>query len=125
MAFIYGPDGDPLKNRAGAQLYQLTSPLMYASDVAGLVITVPTGFISDLASIPRIPFFYLLLNQIADEPGVIHDFIYSTALLPRAMADNVLREACLLIGISSWKVNLIYFGVRVGGASHYGPQYTA
>ena len=125
MHFMYDPDGMPLKNRMGRQLYQLDSPLIYQSDVAGVVITAPAGFVSDLASIPRLPLIYLLLNAIADVPGVIHDFIYSSGCLPRDMADKVLREACLLTGVPAWKANLIYAGVRVGGASHYDKGYTS
>lgn len=123
MQLMRSPDGEPLKNRQGEQLYQLQSPLIYQSDVAGVVITVPTGFVSDLASIPRLPFIYVLLAKVADLPGVVHDFLYSTGVLPRAMADNVLREACLLTGVPAWKASMIYYGVRLGGGSHFNSNY--
>lgn len=120
MSFMYTPEGMPLSNREGRQLYQLDKDLIYQSDVAGATFTVPVGFVTDFASIPRLPFVYFLLNGIADEPGVVHDFLYSTATIDRAMADQVLKEACLLFGVSRWKAEAIYLGVRVGGASHYG-----
>lgn len=66
MELMCSTDGDPLKNRNGEQLYELKNPLIYQSDVAGVVITVPTGFVTDLASIPRLPFIYILLAKVAD-----------------------------------------------------------
>lgn len=120
MRFMYAPDGRPLYNREGRQLLSLDAPLIYQSDVAGMTFTVPQDFVTDLASIPRMPFIYYLLNGVADEPGVVHDFLYSTATVSRVLADLVLKEACQLFGIPAWQALSIYLGVRVGGASHYG-----
>lgn len=109
----------PLKNRDGRQLYRLIEPFIYRSDVAGKTVIVPDGFITDLASIPRLPLVYRELESIADMAGVPHDYSYSTGLLPRDTADLMLKEACFLIGLPAWKVWAIYAGVRVGGQSHY------
>lgn len=117
--WITCPENRPLKNRDGRQLYRILTPFVYQSDVAGRMITVPDGFVTDLASIPRIALVFRELEGIADMPGVVHDFLYSTGPLPRETCDQVLKEACLLIGISAWKVWAIYSGVRVGGKSHY------
>ena len=117
---MHGPDGHPLTNRMGRQLYQLDYPFVYESDLAGL-IAVPPDFVTDLASIPRIPILYELLNGIADEPGVIHDYLYSTAKVPRLLADQVLKEACLVSGVSGLDAEEIYWGVREFGESHYKP----
>lgn len=113
------PKNRLLKNRDGRQLYKVIEPFVYQSDVAKTEIIVPAGFITDLASIPRLPFFYRELEQVADMPGVVHDYLYSIGPFPRETCDQVLKEACLLIGISAWKVWAIYSGVRIGGASHY------
>lgn len=113
------PNNIPLKNRSGRQLWKLTDSFSYQSDIAGMIITAPTGMITDFASVPRIPVVYLMLGEIANEPGTIHDAIYSLCILPRDVADSVLKEMCLLTGISAWKAQAIYLGVRVGGASHY------
>lgn len=109
----------PLKNRDGRQFYRVNEPLVYRSDVASMIIKVPAGFVTDLASVPRLPFVYLLLNGVADEPGVVHDYLYSVGMFPRALSDKVLYEACLVTGVPTWKASAIYAGVRVGGASHY------
>jgi hypothetical protein len=109
----------PLKNPDGRQLWELIAPLGYRSDVLGREIWVPAGFITDYASVPRLPFFYRELEGIANTPGVVHDYIYSNGCASRDQADLLLKEACLLIGISPWKVYAIYAGVRLGGESHY------
>ena len=119
MEYMTCPFNKPLKNREGRQLYRLIAPLLYQSDIAGVTITVPVGYISDLASIPRMPLVYRELESLADMPGVAHDFCYSTGFLDRDTADLMLKEACFLIGLPAWKVWAIYYGVRVGGGSHY------
>jgi hypothetical protein len=89
------------------------------SDVAGL-IDVPAGFITDLASFPQLAL--ALLGDCAQQPAVPHDFVYNMHTVPRAVADSMLYEACLLTGLPCWKAALIYAGVRVGGGSHWDPD---
>jgi len=119
VEWVTCPFNTPLKNRDGRQLYRVIEPFIYESDVAGKTIIVPAGYITDLASIPRVPLVYRELEQLADMPGVPHDFCYSTGFLDRDTADLMLKEACLLIGLSAWKAQAIYWGVRIGGKSHY------
>lgn len=119
MSMLLSSDGVPLKNTIGRQLYILNKPLFYKSDVANCEFMVPERFITDLSSIPRLPFIYLLLNGISDIAGVLHDYLYSTGIVLRSMADAILREACTAIGLPRWKAESIYLGVRIGGASNY------
>jgi hypothetical protein len=116
MRLMVDPGGMPLQNRDGRQLYRLLSEFRYRSDVAGLIV-VPAGYVTDLASIPQV--MLSLFGEIAQEPAVPHDFAYSTGCVPRAVADAMLREACLLTGVPTWKAELIYLGVRVGGGAHW------
>lgn len=116
MRLMLDARGMPLLNRDGRQLYQLLAVFVYQSDIAGL-IAVPAGFVTDLASIPQ--FALSVFGDIAQEPGVPHDFAYSTGCIPRDLADDMLYEACILTGVPAWKARLIYAGVRVGGGSHY------
>ena len=111
--------GRVLTNRMGRPLYMLDRALIYVSMIANDVI-VPEGFVTDLSSIPRLPGIYLMLNGYSDVAGVVHDYLYSMGRVPRETADQVLREACLAIGVPAWKTALIYAGVRAFGGSHYG-----
>ena len=124
MRLMENADGHTLLNKSGEPLYDLDSPLIFDSDVAECIITTKAGFVTDLASIPRLPLVFVLLAKYADKPGVTHDYLYSTGILPRAIADKVLREACLCVGVPAWKAAMIYWGVRIGGASHFNSNYT-
>jgi hypothetical protein len=87
----------------------------YQSDLVAELITVPVGFYTDFASVPRIGIIYAMLGDCAHEPAVIHDWLYYSAITTRDMADNVLLEAMKVFGISAWRRWPIYWGVRAGG----------
>ena len=126
MEAMEDSQGNPLYNRMGRRLFQLLSPLDYSSDLAKMTIFVPTAFVTDLASVPRIPLVFDELGDICEEPAVVHDYLYSTATVPRSLADGALDEAMACCGISWIKRKLYWLGVRIGGAGHYGPEdYTA
>lgn len=97
------------------------SPLVYQSDVAGRAITVPAGYETDLASVPRLPFVYWLTGGTSNEAAVVHDYLYSTHLVDRKTADAVLKEASGVTGVPAWRRWLMWAGVRIGGASHWQP----
>lgn len=99
--------------------WRLTRPLFYASDIAKGVIIVPEGYVTDLASTPRVPVIYLLAGNIAAKAAVIHDYEYSQGRFPRAMCDAIFREASEVTGVSWFRRQLMYIGVRIGGAPFY------
>ncbi len=109
---------DDLSNE-GRGSWRLASPLTYSSDVSGLTITVPVGFITDFASVPRAPIAFWLTGDTAHEPAVIHDYLYATGLLPRALADSVLLEAMAVEGVPSWRRYAMYYAVRAFGDAHF------
>jgi hypothetical protein len=90
-------------------------PFRYQSAIAGRMFTVPLGFYTDFASVPRIGIIYAMLGDTAHQPAVIHDWLYYSALVPRDLADKVLLEAMGVIGLSWWRRWAIYAGVRAGG----------
>lgn len=97
----------------------LTKPFVYRSLVAGTTFIVPEGFITDLASVPRLPVVYWLTGATCDEAAVVHDFLYTTQVVTREMADAVLSEASAVMGVPTWRRGLMWAGVRVGGGSHW------
>jgi hypothetical protein len=103
---------------AGA--WVLTRPLVYESDVLDAVLTVPQGFRTDFASVPRLPFIYLLYGgDFCDEAATVHDYLYSASGVPRATADAVFREALKAQGVAAWRRWPMWFGVRLFGGPHY------
>lgn len=101
-------------------LWFLDKPLVW--EQAGLTITIPVGFISDDASIPKfldwIPF--LDRQGLSRRPGLLHDGIYSIGRhIGKDGADRILRAACLVEGMLPWQAWCIYQGVHLGGQSSW------
>lgn len=90
-------------------------PFRYQSDVAGQILTVPIGFYTDFASVPRLGLIYSMLGDLAHQPAVIHDWIYYSAITTKEVADLVLLEAMEVIGLPVWRRYPIYWGVKFGG----------
>jgi Protein of unknown function (DUF1353) len=96
----------------------MLSPLSYDSDHLGRLVTVPKGFVTDFASVPRLPVAFMLEGDRAHMPAVIHDFLYSSDCL-KADADLVLAEAMTVTGQPWWRVKMFYWGVRMFGETSY------
>lgn len=93
----------------------LVVPLVYTSDSLQRVLTIPAGFVTDLASIPQILWNILPPIGRYDHAAVVHDFLYQNNGVTRAQADVVLREAMEVKKVPAWMRWTIYSGVRVGG----------
>jgi hypothetical protein len=82
-------------------------------------VTVPAGFETDFASVPRLPFVYLLTGGTARKAAVVHDFLYHKSGVSRDDADAVFLEAMEVSGVSEWRAKLMYAGVRAFGWQFY------
>lgn len=118
-----------IKKKGGdKQLYAVTRSFAYDSDRLRRTITVPRGFETDFASIPRAAWEFLdPEDPIIAWPSVIHDYMYSRkGTLPdgftyiREQADAVLREGMEVCGAGSMVRNSVYQAVRAFGDSHWG-----
>ncbi len=100
--------------------WRLIAPLVYQSDVAEQTFTVPAGFVTNFASVPRIIGIYELCGDTSSEAATVHDFLYSAPHpVARSVADAVLKEASAVTGVARWRRVLMWMGVRVGGSSHW------
>ena len=65
-------------------------------------ITVPEGFQTDFASVPR--FFWRLAPPWGkySPAAVVHDYLYATAIFPRVVADGVFLAMMQALGVSWW-----------------------
>lgn len=97
----------------------LTEPLVFSSDVLDRHITVPAGFETDFASVPRLPVAYWLFGNVAQEAACVHDFLYSIGAVTRAQADDVFAEASEACGVAAWRRGPMWLGVRLFGGSRY------
>lgn len=99
----------------------VAAPIVYQSDVAACIFIIPAGFQTDLASVPRLPIVFTLCGATSNEAACLHDWLYSAQPVDRAKADAVLREASECTGVPGWRRNLMYWGVRLFGWSHWAP----
>lgn len=56
-------------------------------------VKVPAGFVTELASIPRVFWSLLRPDDEYAHPAVIHDFLYWDQSLPREVADRIFDAA--------------------------------
>lgn len=107
---------DPLSvtRRPGGR-WALTRPLRYQSAVLRALLTVHAGFLTDFASVPRLPFAFWLFGDTAHAEAVVHDFLCATKIVPRAQADRVFLEAMEVSGIPAWRRWPMYLAVRLFG----------
>jgi hypothetical protein len=97
--------GKPIKTA----LFRLETPVRFQSSIAGGVIVVPKGYISDLASIPQ---FAWSIFMASDDPRIelgawVHDLLYqsrgkitledgSAVSLTRKDADSILANEAMV-----------------------------
>lgn len=92
----------------------------FHSQVAGRLLVVPAGFVSDLASVPRVPGVFDLLGDRFHRAAYVHDWLYTAHPVDRETADRVLREAILASGGSVEQADAYFAGVRLGGWRRWG-----
>lgn len=80
-------------------------------------VTVPTGFVTDFASIPRIFWSALRPDGEYAFAAVIHDYLYWIQDRSRDEADAILRLAMQDLKVESLTVNAIYEAVHLFGGS--------
>lgn len=98
--------------------WRLSYPLIYQTK-SGLYISAPIGFVTDLASIPRIFQPMYPVHGKHTPAAVIHDYLYSERSgdkrFTRKESDQIFHEAMLELGVRKTKAYLMYLAVRVGG----------
>lgn len=99
--------------------WQLTEP--FQASIDGKLLTVPAGFKTDFASVPRIGVIYAALGNKAHRAAVLHDWLYTVGGTDsdRAYADNVLRAGCIADGMNQVEAWDMWAAVRACGASHW------
>ena len=73
--------------------WRLKEDLIYYSKLLDATITVPKGFVTDTASVPRLPLAYWLFGGRGNAPAVVHDRLYRWQDVERLTADKVFCEA--------------------------------
>jgi hypothetical protein len=101
--------------------FRLLEPLVYRSDLVDTVLTVPKGFVTDFASVPRIPIAYWLFGSKANKAATVHDYLYREGRYSRKTSDRVMLEAMQATGYNWLTRRVMYRCVRMGGMWAYKP----
>jgi hypothetical protein len=88
-------------------------------------VDAPIGFVTDLASIPRV--FWTILPPAAkySYPAIVHDYLYWTQTCSRAQADEVLKLGMQDMDVPAPKVVAIYDAVRLFGGGAWSSNASA
>lgn len=101
---------DPQANNHTGQ-WQVMKPLRYESASAGL-ITVPLGFSTDFASVPRESVIaWGLFGGRAMRPAVVHDYLCRQRVFRREKCDDIFLEAMRADGIPDEKAIPMFLAV--------------
>lgn len=79
---------------------------------SGLTVSVPAGFVTDLASIPR--WLWWLMSPFDPQyaaAAVLHDYLLTWSNFDRLTAHTVFLEALLNLGVERWKATAMYVAV--------------
>lgn len=84
------------------------------------ILTVPAGFVTDFASIPK-ALWSLGLSPHGrySRAAIIHDFLYWSQVCTKTQSDRLLVLAMKESNVAKVKEKTIFAGVKVGGASSW------
>lgn len=83
------------------------------------VITVPKGFVSDLASSPRALWVLFPPFGKYTKAAILHDWLYTEKKLARKDCDKVFLEAMQVLGVPKSNSHPMYWAVRLFGEKNY------
>ena len=87
-------------------------------------IVVPTGYVTDFASVPRA--FWKIVPKWGKygSAAVIHDYLYDTQKKSRKESDKIFLNGMRILGVPKWKRYGMYWSVRIFGFFSYGDPPT-
>lgn len=102
----------------GRQLWMLQHSLQMRLNVesGGAWIRVPKGYVTDLASVPRLLRWLVPPDGPWREPAIIHDFLCGQDGCSRFLADAYFREAMFHLGVPVWRRVSMFYAVRCYGS---------
>jgi len=105
----YYKDGELVRGKVVTQ-----STLVWSLEGLGK-ITVPSGFVTDLASLPWFTLFLFKRLGKHQRGAVLHDYLYRTKWFTKTYTDKQFNIAMKQDNVARWRRNLIMSGLAVGG----------
>ncbi|HCM1892608.1 TPA: DUF1353 domain-containing protein [Salmonella enterica subsp. diarizonae serovar 57:c:e,n,x,z15] len=107
-------------------LWRVYEPFaFYLSDDESDVIEVPAGFVTDLATVPRIFWSVMPPDGKYAKAAIIHDYLYDNALRTKREADLIFLDGMAVLGVPKWKRIVMYLAVRIFGRGNYSKDQQA
>jgi hypothetical protein len=97
--------------------WELVTPLVYQGNQDR--IEVPTGFITDFASVPKALWSIIPPYGTYTKAAVIHDYLYRNAIVSRADADGIFKKIMSESGVGLIRRGLMWAAVRLFGRAAY------
>lgn len=117
MSQFHGPLSYRESERAG--YFILIVALLYSSDAAKITITAPAGAETNFVTGRKLLVVRRIVQDKMNPAAVIHDELYGSGMVSRAMADAVFREAMLVSGVAAWRAWAAWAAVRAFGGQFY------
>ena len=96
--------------------WQLVQPFIYYSETLKRDIEVPAGYVTDLASVPRLfRFIVPVANAKNRRAAVVHDYLCTNPdgiVRNQKQADQIFREALGVVGVGRVRSAALYYPVR-------------
>ncbi len=102
--------------------FKLLKPITFKARIDGEIvdINIPKGFVTDFASTPKSLWWFFGPIGIHIIPATIHDYIYTSKLYSKKVADKLFYDAMKDYGVGSLKAWSVYKAVAMAGDENYG-----
>ena len=103
----------------GKSTYMVRDPLTMTFADGAPAITVPAGFITELASVPKRLHWWGGKTEASMAPAVIHDYLYWYQPCTQDEADAVMYFAMRALGANNANAAAAYRAVNSGGSAEF------
>lgn len=103
-----------VEQQTDGKTWKVLQDLVYVDSIEG-AIGVPEAYITDFASVPRLPIIFDFLGDIGQSAATVHDYLYDNGTISRKQIDKVFHRALLDTGVGKVRAFLMYKGVRYFG----------
>ncbi len=116
---LAAPPSPGVRPSGNNRAFVLLEPMTYQIGDTRASITVPAGFVTDYASIPRGLWSLYSPHDQYSRAAIVHDYLYWSQLCTRAQADNLFMIAMKESDVPAVTRAIVYSGVHEGGQSSW------
>jgi hypothetical protein len=114
------PNVTPLSiTQIGKNTFMVRDPLIMTFKDGAPAITVPAGFVTELASVPKRLHWWGGKTEVSMAPAIFHDYLYWTQACTRDEADAVMHVAMTALGAGNAKAAGTYKAVSSTGLTAF------